>query len=124
MNTTALARQLRALKNEAEYRTALISAGAETASAAMCATEARIEGFSGLLATSHAAYCLKDAAALARDAGHAAGQLKRIGRPLASEGDPTEKRSITLRRSTWERLEAMRQPRESVSACVDRLLNK
>lgn len=49
---------------------------------------------------------------------------KRIGRPLASEGDPTEKRSITLRRSTWERLEAMRQPRESLSACIDRLLSE
>ena len=49
---------------------------------------------------------------------------KRIGRPLASEGDPTEKRSITLRRSTWERLEGERQERESLSACVDRLLNK
>lgn len=49
---------------------------------------------------------------------------KRIGRPLASAGDPTEKRSITLRRSTWERLEGARLPRESLSACVDRLLNK
>lgn len=124
MNTTALARQLRALKNEAEYRTALISAGAETASAAMCATEARIEGFSGLLATSHAAYCLKDAAALARDAGHAAGQLKRIGRPPITDGDPREKKSITLRRSTWERLEEKRQPGESLAACIDRLLSE
>ena len=47
-----------------------------------------------------------------------------FGRPLASEGDPTEKRCITLRRSTWERLEGARHPRESLSACVDRLLNK
>ena len=46
-----------------------------------------------------------------------------IGRPIASDGDPTEKRSITLRRSTWERLEGARQPRESLSACIDRLLS-
>lgn len=48
---------------------------------------------------------------------------KRLGRPLATEGDPTEKRSITLRRSTWERLEGKRQARESLSACIDRLLS-
>lgn len=46
------------------------------------------------------------------------------GRPLASEGDPTQRKTITLRRSTWERLEGERQERESLSACVDRLLSE
>lgn len=125
MTTTAtLARKLRTIKDAAEYKAALIEAGAEESSAAMCATEARVEGFTGRMCVNHAAYCLKDSAALARDAGHAERQLKRIGRPLASDGDPREKKSITLRRSTWERLEGKRQPKESLSACIDRLLSE
>ena len=49
---------------------------------------------------------------------------KRIGRPPITEGDPREKKSITLRRSTWEALEGKRQPGESLSACIDRLLSR
>lgn len=48
----------------------------------------------------------------------------RIGRPPITEGDPREKKSITLRRSTWEMLEGKRQPGESLAACIDRLLSR
>ncbi len=46
------------------------------------------------------------------------------GRPKNLEADLTQRRTITLRRSTWERLEGERQSRESLSACIDRLLSK
>ena len=49
---------------------------------------------------------------------------KRIGRPPITEGDPREKKSITIRRSTWEALEWKRHPGESLSACIDRLLSR
>jgi len=32
-------------------------------------------------------------------------EKKRLGRPPITEGDPREKKSITLRRSTWAALE-------------------
>ena len=51
-------------------------------------------------------------------------ETKRIGRPPITEGDPREKKSITLRRSTWAALEGKRQPGESLAACIDRLLSE
>ena len=48
---------------------------------------------------------------------------KRIGRPPITPGDLREKKSITLRRSTWAALEGKRQPGESLAACIDRLLS-
>lgn len=51
-------------------------------------------------------------------------EIKRIGRPPITEGDPREKKSITLRRSTWAALEGKRQPGESLAACIDRLLSE
>lgn len=124
MNSTTLARKLRAIKDAAEYKAALIEAGAEESSAAMCATEARVEGFTGRMCVNHAAYCLKDSAALARDAGHAEKQLKRIGRPPISEGDPRVPIRVTIKKSTLEAVERQREKEESLSACIDRLLTE
>ena len=124
MSTTAtLARKLRTIKDAAEYKAALIEAGAEESSAAMCATEARVEGFTGRMCVNHAAYCLKDSAALARDAGHAEKQLKRMGRPPLVEGDPRQKVTMTLRRSLIEHVQQQRGQGESLAACIDRLLS-
>ena len=49
---------------------------------------------------------------------------KRIGRPPITEGDPREKKSISLRRSTWAALEGKGLPGESLAACIDRLLSE
>lgn len=47
-----------------------------------------------------------------------------MSRPYATANDPTERKTITMRRSTWAHVEQERQPRESVSACIDRLISE
>lgn len=51
-------------------------------------------------------------------------ESKRIGRPPITSGDLREKKSVTLRRSTWAALEGKRLPGESLAACIDRLLSE
>jgi predicted CopG family antitoxin len=47
------------------------------------------------------------------------------GRPKSTpDADLTERKTITLRRSTWDRLEKERRESESLSSCIDRLLSR
>ena len=47
-----------------------------------------------------------------------------VGRPPISAGDLTQRRTVTLRRSTLEKVERQRRKEESLSACIDRLLTE
>jgi hypothetical protein len=48
----------------------------------------------------------------------------RTGRPPKIGGDLTQKKSVTLRASTWAAIEKAAHDRESLSAAVDRLVRK
>ena len=48
----------------------------------------------------------------------------KTGRPPLATGDLTERKTVTLRASTWAKIEAERQGRESTSACLDRIVSK
>lgn len=48
----------------------------------------------------------------------------KTGRPPLVCRDLTERKTVTLRASTWAKIEAERQDRESVSACLDRIVSK
>lgn len=47
-----------------------------------------------------------------------------MSRRMLVPGDPTEPKSITLRRSIWQRIEKERREEEGVSACIGRLLKE
>jgi hypothetical protein len=119
MTTQQLARQLLAIKTETEYLAALLAAGARETAAAMCATEARVEGFTGKLCQSHAAYCLDDRGALARDAGHAVRELRHAGRPTMGAGK-RERVTITVDPATAKRWrELAREAGKSLGQMID-----
>lgn len=119
MDTKQMTKTLKTIKDEGLYREALIEAGAEESSAAMCAIEARVEGFTGHMAASHAAYCLNDRSALTRDAGHAERQLRKVGRPVT--GLPRRQvLHTTVAAETLAAIEAGRKDGESQGQVLDR----